>query len=153
MDKWSLKIIPPFQVLILGGAMWSIHRYVPFFHYHYGIEFYLSRAVLIAALILFISAVYQFWKHQTTVNPIKLDQTTALITQGVFAWSRNPIYVVDVLLLYAWAIWLGNWINLLLPFLFIYYITEFQIKPEERVLAAKFGDQYLKYKQHVRRWI
>ena len=153
MEKLSLKLIPPFQVLIIGGAMWAIHRYIPIFHYHTGVEYYLSRAVLIAALTLFVAAVYQFWKHQTTVNPTKLENTTALITKGVFAWSRNPIYVVDVLLLYAWAIWLGNWINMFLPVLFVYFITELQIKPEEHMLMKKFGDQYLRYKQRVRRWV
>jgi protein-S-isoprenylcysteine O-methyltransferase Ste14 len=104
-------------------------------------------------LIIFIAAVYQFLKHQTTVHPQKLDQTSDLITKGVFAWSRNPIYVVDALLLLAWAIWMGNWINLLMPILFVSFITEFQIKSEEQMLTTKFGDSYLRYKQRVRRWI
>ncbi|MGI9318757.1 MAG: methyltransferase family protein [bacterium] len=153
MHFLSLKILPPLQVLILGGLMWLVHRYVPAFHYHTGYEYLVSRLILLACLVLFVAAIYQFWKHRTTVNPQKLERTTNLITKGVYAWSRNPIYVVDVLLLLAWAIWLGNWINLLMPVVFIFLITELQIKSEENMLNNKFGDAYLQYKQRVRRWI
>ncbi len=153
MHFLSLKILPPLQVLIFGMIMWLIHRYVPALHYHTGYEFLISRLILFICLVIFMAAVYQFWKHQTTVHPQKLDQTSELITQGVFAWSRNPIYVVDALLLLAWAIWMGNWINLLMPILFVSFITEFQIKSEEKMLTSKFGTSYLRYKQRVRRWI
>jgi protein-S-isoprenylcysteine O-methyltransferase Ste14 len=153
MKFLSLKIIPPFQVLILGGIMWLIHRHMPLLHYHTGLEFVVSRLILLVCVAIFVSAVYQFWKYRTTVNPQKLERTSALITEGVFAWSRNPIYVVDVLLLLSWAIWLGSWINLLMPIAFIIYCTEFQIKPEEQVLTNKFGDAYIQYRQRVRRWI
>ena len=87
-----------------------------------------------------------FWKHKTTVNPSKLKDTSSLITSGVFAFSRNPIYVIDALLLLSWAVWLGQWLNLVMPFVFIWYCTEFQIKAEESVLAEKFGDQFEQYK-------
>ena len=153
MGFLRLKIIPPLQVLILGGIMWLIHRHMPLLHYHTGLEFAVSRLILLICLVIFLAAIYQFWKHRTSVNPQKLERTSALITGGVFAWSRNPIYVVDVLLLLSWAIWLGNWINLLMPVVFVIYCTEIQIKPEEKVLTDKFGDLYIQYSRRVRRWI
>jgi len=153
MKSLELKIVPPFQVLILGAIMWLIHRYVPFLHHHSGHEFSVSRWILWFCLAIFLSALYQFWKHKTTVNPRKLGETSSLITNGIFAISRNPIYVVDVLLLLAWAIWLGQWINLIWPIVFILYVTRFQIEPEERILKHKFGDAYETYQRKTRRWV
>jgi len=153
MVNLELKIVPPFQVLILGITMWLTHRFIPLMHYHTGHEYVVSRWILWFCLGVFLITLFQFWQHQTTVNPRKLDQTQALITNGVFAVSRNPIYIVDVLLLVAWAVWLGNWLNLIWPVVFILYVTRFQIKPEERVLLEKFGTTYEQYKQKTRRWV
>jgi len=136
MPGLALKIVPPFQVLFLGGIMWLIHRYFPIAHVHTGYNFLVSRILL-----------------YLTVNPRKIEQTSTLITRGVYAWSRNPIYVVDVLLLLAWAIWLGTWINLALPLVFIWFVTRFQIVPEEAMLLQKFGDEYSQYNRRTRRWI
>ncbi len=153
MNSLELKIVPPFQVLILGAVMWVVHRYIPLFHHHTGHEFLISRLTLWVCLAIFIAALYQFWRHQTTVNPRKLGETSSLITGGVFSLSRNPIYVVDVLLLIAWAIWLGQWLNLIWPVVFIWYVTRFQIEPEERILLEKFGDTYSNYQMKTRRWL
>ena len=153
MPGLALKIVPPFQVLFLGGIMWLIHRYFPIAHVHTGYNFLVSRILLYLCLAIFGAALYQFWRHQTTVNPRKIEQTSKLITRGVYAWSRNPIYVVDVLLLLAWAIWLGTWINLALPLVFIWFVTRFQIVPEEAMLLQKFGDEYSQYNRRTRRWI
>lgn len=153
MHPLSLKIIPPFQVLILGFVMWCIHRLVGLFHFHSGYEYIASRALLYLCLCLFCLTIYQFWRHKTTVNPSKLQDTRSLITNGVFAFSRNPVYVIDALLLLAWAVWLGQWLNLAMPLVFVWYCTEFQIKAEEKVLAEKFGSQYEQYKKQVRRWL
>ncbi len=133
--------------------MWVIHRYIPVFHFHTGYEFSISRWILWFCLAIFVAALYQFWRHQTTVNPRKLGETSSLITNGVFSLSRNPIYVVDVLLLVAWAVWLGQWLNLIWPIVFMWYVTRFQIEPEERILLEKFGESYTNYQQHTRRWV
>lgn len=153
MHPLSLKIVPPFQVLILGGLMWLIHRFLPVLHFHTGYDFLISRILLFACLGVFAASVYQFWRARTTVDPRKIDQASALITKGVYRWSRNPIYVADVLLLLAWAVWLGAWINLLLVVVFILYVTRFQIEPEEAALTEKFGADYQRYCRSTRRWI
>lgn len=153
MPDMSLKIIPPLQVLIVGALMWLVHRYAETGHHHFGTELLISRVLLIAALALVCTAVYQFWRHDTTINPGKLERTAALIERGVFAFSRNPIYVADVLILLAWAVLLGQWLNLFLILVFIRYITHYQILPEEAVLQQKFGDSYTRYCAQVRRWV
>jgi len=153
MHPLSLKIIPPFQVLILGTIMWMVHRHVPLLHWHTGKEYLVSRILLLLCLAVFIAAVYQFWRNKTTINPQKIGDTRALITTGIYRFSRNPIYVADVLLLLAWAVWLGDWLNLIFPALFVVYMNRFQIEPEEQSLREKFGDEFEVYCARVRRWI
>jgi protein-S-isoprenylcysteine O-methyltransferase Ste14 len=74
---------------------------------------------------------------------MKPHQASALVTDGFFAWSRNPIYVADALALLAFA----------LLVLFIAYVDRFQIRPEERALRARFGADYERYCAKVRRWL
>ena len=141
------------QVLILGGLMWLVHRYVPILHFHSGYEYTVSRVILVVCLILFVATVYQFWRHDTTINPIALEKSSTLITTGVFSWSRNPVYLTDLLLLLAWTVWLGNWLNLIWLPVFVVYITRYQILPEESVLGARFGPDYAAYTSRTNRWI
>jgi len=133
--------------------MWLVHRYVPILHFHSGYEYTVSRVILVLCLVLFVATVYQFWRHDTTINPIALEKSSTLITTGVFAWSRNPVYLTDFLLLLAWAVWLGNWLNLIWLPVFVFYITRYQILPEESVLGARFGSDYAAYTSRTNRWI
>jgi len=56
-------------------------------------------------------------------------------------------------MLLAWAIFLSSAWALVGPVAFVLYINRFQIKPEERALAAMFGTEYAEYKGRVRRWL
>jgi protein-S-isoprenylcysteine O-methyltransferase Ste14 len=87
------------------------------------------------------------------MNPTKPSATSSLVTNGVFRFTRNPMYLSLLLYLVAWAVYLANWLALLLVPVFMLYITRFQIKPEERALSAQFGPEYASYKARVRRWL
>ncbi len=63
------------------------------------------------------------------------------------------MYLGFLLVLVAWAVYLSNVVALLLVPTFVLYMNRFQIKPEERALAAKFGTQYTAYMHRVRRWL
>ena len=58
-----------------------------------------------------------------------------------------------MLLLASWAAWLGLLAPLLGPVVFVLYTTRFQILPEERALTARFGEDYARYRNAVRRWL
>jgi len=63
------------------------------------------------------------------------------------------MYLGMLLMLTGWAMLVGNPHGLTLLFFFVWYLTQFQIKPEERMLTELFGDQYTDYQKRVRRWL
>lgn len=111
----------------------------------------LALAALALGLALMLRAALQMWRHQTTVNP--RGQPSALMMSGLFAISRNPIYLGDVLVLLAALFWWDSVLGLVIVAGFVWIITERFIKVEEERLVAAFGDAALEWFTRVRRWI
>ncbi len=154
MPNLELKIHPPIILILCGAIAWLISNGVaPPVQLGAPMTTALAMVVAMIGVILAASAICQFFRLKTTIEPTKPDETSALVTEGVFRFSRNPMYLALLLLLTGWVIFLGNWYGLLAPVLFVGYISRFQIRPEERILAAKFGDAYSVYRSQVRRWI
>lgn len=107
----------------------------------------------VAGLAFDLLGVWAFRASRTTVNPLKPERASAMVTGGVYRVSRNPMYVGMALLLSAWAVHLSALVPIAGPPIFVWYITHFQIRPEERVLKGIFGDAYSAYAQRVRRWL
>lgn len=103
--------------------------------------------------MLELVAVVTFRRVCTSVNPFNPAAATHLVVVGVYRFTRNPIYLGDFLILIGWAIFLGIPVGLAFALLFVAYIDRFQIQPEERILADKFGRPYDDYRARVRRWI
>jgi protein-S-isoprenylcysteine O-methyltransferase Ste14 len=104
-----------------------------------------------AGIWLNLSADGAFHRAGTTVRPY--EQSAALMTEGVFRVSRNPMYLGFALLLAGVAILLGSltpWI--VLP-LFVLLMERLYIALEERMLKARFGSEWDAYAERVRRWI
>ncbi|MCF6324853.1 MAG: isoprenylcysteine carboxylmethyltransferase family protein [Gammaproteobacteria bacterium] len=79
--------------------------------------------------------------------------TTTIIDSGMFSYSRNPLYTGLTLCYGGLSFAIDNaWLLALLPITLI-AIQLTLIKPEERYLEQKFGDEYRAYKKRVRRWI
>ena len=90
-------------------------------------------------------------RHQT--SPLPERPTTAIVSDGPFRISRNPIYLGFTCITLGCALWLNAlWVLLVLvPVLFV--VQYGVIRREERYLEGKFGGQYLEYKARVRRWL
>ena len=153
MHKLETKIPAPFIAIAVGGMMKLYARSAsvaidasPVFA-EVGIR--LAQLSAVIALVAFAS----FYIARTTINPLDPSRASALVTGGIFRITRNPMYLSLLLLLVAYAIRLGSWVEWLGPVLFAAYVTRFQIIPEERILAAKFGAAFLAYKSRTRRWI
>jgi protein-S-isoprenylcysteine O-methyltransferase Ste14 len=112
-----------------------------------------ASALALIGIAIALAGVIAFHRARTTVNPLKPDATSALVTGGVYRFTRNPMYVGLLLVLAAWMIFLSSpWSVAGLP-VFVFYLDRFQIAPEERVLAAKFGAAFADYRTRVRRWL
>ena len=149
----KLKIPPPLQALIIATLMWGLDQLIPAAHIAIPGKMALIILLVVTGSLIDLSAIFVFVKAKTTVNPLKPDTASALVNTGIFKISRNPMYLGLLLLLTAWAIWLGNICNIGLLILFPLYITYFQIKPEEEALTELFGDDFKNYCLTTRRWI
>lgn len=147
------RIPPPLVGALLAAAMWSVAGWGPALAWPAAPK-YLVVALLAAAGIAFdLLGILAFRSSRTTVNPLKPQRASALVTGGVYRVTRNPMYVGMALLLLAWAAYLSSLLPLLGPVLLVLYLTRFQIRPEERALQAIFGAQYADYAARVRRWL
>jgi protein-S-isoprenylcysteine O-methyltransferase Ste14 len=153
MATLELKIPPPAALLVVAGAMWGVSLAGPSFGLGDPMRDVVAGTVgLVGAGIDLFSAI-SFRLARTTVNPMRPEKSSALVTSGAYRFSRNPMYVGLVFVLVAWAVFLGSAWALAGPLAFALYIDRFQIAPEERVLAATFGAAYVAYKSSVRRWL
>jgi protein-S-isoprenylcysteine O-methyltransferase Ste14 len=153
MKSLETKIPPPVAALVAGGLMKL---------YAYAADVSAGTSPLLAEIsdhLFQISAVVALWAFasfalaRTTINPMAPYRASKLVTGGIFRISRNPMCLSLLLLLIAYAIRLDSWVEWLGPVLFVSYITRFQIIPEERILAGKFGAAFLAYTSRTRRWI
>jgi protein-S-isoprenylcysteine O-methyltransferase Ste14 len=153
MHYLELKIPPVAVFFLVGVAMWFIARGLP------GADIAIPGSAIIGMVLIAaggavaLSAVLRFRRHETTVHPNKPGKATAIVTTGVYRYTRNPMYLGLACVLTAWALTLGNAAALAGVPLFIAYMTRFQIRPEERTLRELFGDDYVQYTTAVRRWI
>jgi len=90
-------------------------------------------------------------KYGTTVKPFK--KSTALITTGVYKYSRNPMYLGTVLILIGVALLMGSLSPCIIIPGFIFIMDRLFIRAEEGMLNAQFGDAWTAYKAKVRRWL
>ena len=103
--------------------------------------------------IVSILGVWEFKKQKTTVNPMSPQESNSLVIKGIYTFTRNPMYLGFLLWLFSLGVLLRNPISLIAIVLFVIYMNIFQIIPEENILEEKFGKEYLKYKENVRRWL
>ena len=112
-------------------------------------------AAAFAALGIALAAagVVEFRRAQTTVNPMDPSSTSTLVMSGVYRFTRNPMYLGFAFILLGWGAFLSNAATLLVVAGFIFYLTRFQIVPEERALERAFGADFRAYRAVVRRWL
>ncbi len=105
------------------------------------------------AVITPVAALNQFRRAHTTVDPHKPGKASALVTSGVYSWTRNPMYLGLSILLAGWAIKLGALSSFAGALLFVPLIQRVQIRPEEHALRGLFGNDYDRYCRRVNRWL
>lgn len=149
----QLKVPPPAvflaAVLIMYAGVWL----VPALTLAFPGQASIAAILALAGCLLGGLAVGAFWKDKTTIDPRAPESATSLVTSGVFRLSRNPMYLGLLSLLLALGVYWGTLSALVVVPVFVWYLTEFQIKPEEDRLKKVFGPSYSEYLEQVRRWI
>lgn len=138
------------QVWFVGflAAIWIAGRIVP-----HGPDWLAlpGRILLIAGLIAMALAVWRMRQRGTTLDPYGNAQ--ALVTDGIFALSRNPIYLGNALIIAGTALICSAPIAILLAPVFALIITKRFILNEEAHLLATFPQEFTAYAARTRRWI
>lgn len=148
----ELKLPPVVVLFIFALLMYLLGRFLPFGEFEFFGRHYLSSALGILAVLMGIISLGHFFRTKTTVDPTKPDKASILVTNGIFAFSRNPMYLSMLLLLLAFGLRLGNAFNVLLAAGFVSYMNRFQILPEEKALTKLFGKEFELYCKSVRCW-
>jgi protein-S-isoprenylcysteine O-methyltransferase Ste14 len=151
MHRLELKIPPAVVGAVIAAGMWLVSYTLPAFAYT-PLPF-LTVGLGCAGFAIIGAATLWFWMEHTTVNPMKPSSASVLVTSGIYAHTRNPMYLGALLILASWALYLANALTLLFLPAFILYMNRFQIQPEERALTARFGREYVEYMAQVHRWI
>lgn len=151
----KLKIPPPVVLAVFGVAMYALAMLVPqaSIRLHPFVRAPLVVVLGVVGVVVPLLAAWSFKRHRTTLNPLKPHESTAIVQTGLFRFSRNPMYLGMALLLAGWSVALSNALACLLWPGFVFYITQFQIKPEEAALRQRFGSAFERYMQRVRRWV
>jgi protein-S-isoprenylcysteine O-methyltransferase Ste14 len=147
------RIPPPILCAVLAIAMGAAAWAAPPTHVPATARFVLAGGCALIGLACGAPAFRAFGRARTTINPVDIDAASTLVTDGIYRYTRNPMYLGLLALLAAWAVYLGVGWALLGPMIFVAFITRFQIMPEERVLQGKFGAAYADYRARVRRWV
>jgi protein-S-isoprenylcysteine O-methyltransferase Ste14 len=149
----ALKVHPPVQLIICTILMYSLAYYFPQYAFSLDLSFPLSLLLITLASVIGLIALYGFRQHKTTFHPHTPEKTNTIVDSGIYAYSRNPMYLALVLILFALAFYIENMLCFTIIPLFIGYITQYQIKPEEDMLDKLFPNTYQAYSQKVRRWL
>ncbi|PIE07603.1 MAG: S-isoprenylcysteine methyltransferase [Rhodobacterales bacterium] len=143
--------LPPFWLLGALGLAFGLDRLVPGLGFGLGAMRLLGNALIVVGLAAMLFAIFELLRHRTTLVP--RQKPSRLVRRGIFRFSRNPIYLGDVLVL-AGAILRWD----VLPALvlvpgFMWLITHRFILGEEAGLIAGFGRLAEAWFGKVRRWL
>jgi len=145
---------PPIWLIAFMALAYAMDRFAPDF----GLDVALGNWAAPMGVVLFLTglaltgaAVWEFSRAKTTIIPHRSPD--ALITSGVFRYSRNPIYLADVLMLSGAILYWGAVLALPLVALFTVILRKRFIDGEEKRLEDAFPTEFQTYYSSTRRWI
>ncbi len=142
--------MPPVWLIAALAAAWALGRLVPVPAFGAWAAIAGPVIAILGAVLLFAAA-WQFRRAKTSIIPG--DHPNALISSGVYRWSRNPIYLADAMILAGAILYWRAILPLILLPLFVWIIRTRFILPEEARVGAAFPQAYAAYMARTRRWI
>lgn len=153
MSRLETRIPPLALMVIFAAAMWAVARLTPAYAFANPLSAWIGAVLMLGGVAIAVSGLVQFRRHRTTVDPMNPQRSSAVVTSGVYRFSRNPMYLGFLLVLAGLASILGSMVAVALLPVFVIYLNRYQIAPEERALVKCFDQEYVAYCQRVRRWL
>lgn len=140
-------------MLCLAAIAYAAARWLPQWQQPWPRAHGLGVTVACIGLAVNVSPKFAFRRARTSVNPLRPDAASELVTSGPYRITRNPMYVGHALALTGWTIALAHPLGFVVVPAFVLWIDRLQIPPEEAALAALFPHAFADYTQRVRRWL
>ena len=145
-----MKFYPPHYLLVLSLCM-LLTRY-------FGDSSPQTLPIIIIGLgliglgfLLAFNSIARFIRAKTGVVPF--SESTTLITEGFYKYTRNPMYVGINSFLMGLILILKNPLNIIFLIIFFFVVRNMFVLKEEVQMEETFGEDYLTYKRKVRRWL
>ncbi len=145
------RLMPPTLLFVCLMAMLALRLLLPGPVLFSWLGALAGGLVLLGGLAITIIPDQQFKKAGTPVSP--LDTPTILVTDGLYRYSRNPMYLGFALVLAGVWLMMGALTPVAGPLIFIIVTDRWYITYEEEKMAAIFGQAYQTYRRQVRRWM
>lgn len=146
--------IPP-PVFALGAVLilYGGDKVLPSLSIHPQGQWLVGAICVIIGLGIAAMSLRNFTQKKTTITPVHPEKTSVLVTDGVYSYSRNPMYLSMAICIAGIGVGLGSLLTLVVLPVFVWLITHIQIVTEEQALEKLFGSAYMDYTSKVRRWI
>lgn len=148
-----LKTPPAVQLIISAILMWIISIYADNFRFIFKYNNELTLFCLILGGTIIVFGIVTFREAETTITPLHPYKVSSLVTGGIYQYTRNPMYFGLLLILFSIALYLQNLASIFVLPIYIWFISKYQIMPEEEALYKLFGQEYKNYQNKIRRWI
>ncbi|MDH3747708.1 MAG: isoprenylcysteine carboxylmethyltransferase family protein [Gammaproteobacteria bacterium] len=147
----SRKILPPVYLLAATLFMIGLNYFAPIKTILHAPVTYVGAVLIALGLFIMIWPAVAFGKVGTAIKPF--DDSTHLLTDGMYRITRNPMYLGMTTILLGIATLFGTASPFVLVPVFVWIIQTKFIRHEEAALEKTFGDPYIEYKRSVRRWL
>jgi protein-S-isoprenylcysteine O-methyltransferase Ste14 len=152
VESWERRVPPLLAWALAAGTVWALGRGWPAPGWGGSGASVAAGLLAVAGALVAGAGVWQFRRAATSLSPFAGAGVRVLVVDGVYGWTRNPMYLGLALALAGVVVWRGSWAAVAPWPLFCAYLQRFQIRPEERDLSAAFGPEFAAYRARVGRW-
>ena len=145
------KVLPPIYFLAAVVLAVLLHYAIPMQQFLVFPWTLLGFIPVVGGVVMILCAGWLFKRHNTTVKPFA--HSTALVTDGVYRLTRNPMYLGMVTILSGVVLLLGSATPLVVAGALPVLLDRIHIAAEEQKLEHTFGEPFREYCKRVRRWV
>jgi protein-S-isoprenylcysteine O-methyltransferase Ste14 len=147
----DVHVIPPAVYAVPFAATTLLHRVVPWTMPEVPGRRAAGVALVVAGQAVAAAGALTFRNHSTTIIPNQ--PVTTMVTSGVYAYTRNPMYVGMTSMYLGASLIVGSWWSPLVLPAVVAFVDRNVIRREEAYLRQRFGEAYEEFCRHTRRWI